>query len=529
MIIFDLPPTNDISGLRALSLGSCRVTNPIIILRERGDLRLCALGLTSHHTAPEALQSLRVVNGELRIPDALCPYIFDTEVTPPVDHLRDLVATGIDAFILEVCADKQFSFGEILLQENFVVRDLVQPYRGALLGWFREVCRGHSPDEECIRTALENLRLGGFEPGESMAELLRGVRMRTQDTDEITGALGAMMSQFGGRWVVIGAFEVPGHEGAIMKDRQTLNAKLVSAARHCGAVFYDPTELLVEYGKATALDESGANIYEYAPSFYPTVGEGLVNLARTGRASPSKACEPGIPAVPASRARRPYVPSPLTGGGPAAFAARRDLAKRIDVELVDLHRGRLAALGISGSGLYPHYKGLVERGSLVGERERAVLDLVAAYLPSYDAYGVLRAGLGELALLLAAMGSKVIAFEPEPNRLSAIEAGRAHLEARGLLAPGALAILPTLTPEGPLNGLVLGIGLGVAHVLDEAAAAPLMERMRFFEALLIDLRAFLRIREDPADKLLATEGLRAMGFERRRDYPADGLSSFRKA
>jgi len=321
MVIFEAPLTPK-RGVRALAFGSCRVTNPIIALRNRGDLKICAWGLDAHHTAPEGLQSLRVVTGELRIPDALSPYIFETETTPPVDKVQEWVRAGIDVFVLEVSTDQQFCFGEYLLQQNFVARRLVHPHRGVLLDWYRTVCRGEAPSEECVQAALEKFRAGGAEPRLEFIELLRGVRLKTQDSVEITGALGRMMSRFGGRWLVVGPFEIPGQEGAIMKDRRLLNATLAEAAGKCGAIFYDPTHLVVEHGAGTALDGGGADIYEYAPSFYPTVGENLVRLVRqlhpVGRRIPR---EPP-PAKPS--------PSPKSSPTPKNLYAvvKRSLARR---------------------------------------------------------------------------------------------------------------------------------------------------------------------------------------------------------
>ena len=207
-----------------------------------------------------------------------------------------------------------------------------------------------------------------------------------------------------------------------------------------------------------------------------------------------------------------------------------DLAKRLDAELTVLHRGRLAELGPTASGLYVHYQTILERGSLVGRREAEALYLIDADLPAYDAYAVLRAGLGELALLVAAGGRKVIACEPDLHRRTAICAGLNHLEHIGLISPGALTVLPTLAPQGPLEGRVLGMGLDVVHVRDEAAAAALMAQMRVFDALLVDLRLFLRFREQPQDKALAVAGLQGVGFERRRDFVlAGGLAWFSRA
>ncbi|MGI9169887.1 MAG: hypothetical protein ACR2FH_06885, partial [Caulobacteraceae bacterium] len=205
------------------------------------------------------------------------------------------------------------------------------------------------------------------------------------------------------------------------------------------------------------------------------------------------------------------------------------LADRLNETLLALHERRLAELGLEASGLYAHYAAALGRKALIGPRERLAFGLVEGYLPPYPAYGVMRAGLGELALLLAASGRPAIAFEPNAHRRAAIEAGARRLEDLGLLAPGLLTTLDVLTPEGPFDRRVLGIGLDVAHASTEASAAPHLENARAFDALLIDLRLFIRLREAASDQMALAESLRAMGFDRRRDYPFEGLYWFHRS
>ena len=215
---------------------------------------------------------------------------------------------------------------------------------------------------------------------------------------------------------------------------------------------------------------------------------------------------------PAQDRLSPYSPSRLAG--------------QVNAALLALHRGRLEVLGPRESGLEAHYVRLLERDLLVGDRENKALRLIDNYLPAYDAYGVMRAGLGELALLLAASGRTVIAFEPDRRRKAAIEAGRARLEEIGLAPVGALTVIDTLTPPGKRPGRLLGVGLDVAHVHSEAAAAPHLARMSAFEALLIELRLFLRRRESAADQVFAAQALGSIGFEDRRNFPGEALSWF---
>jgi hypothetical protein len=245
-----------------------------------------------------------------------------------------------------------------------------------------------------------------------------------------------------------------------------------------------------------------------------------------------------------ARYRTDFAGLPAHGGSSASRRSKRparaapavrppsvppaELADRVNAELVALHRGRLEQLGPEASGLYEHYRHMVERQTLVAVRQKAAFELIERRLPAYDGYAVIRAGLGELALLLAASGRPVIAYEFDRYRAPAIDAGRAHLEAIGLLAPGALTLIGTAGPEAPLAGRILGVGLDSVSARDEAAAAPLMERSRFFEALLIDLRLYLRQREDSAEQAAAADALKVLGFGERQDFPAAQLSWFHR-
>jgi len=514
MMIFELPSDGRGQGVRGVAIGSCRIRNPIDVLARSGALRTCAVGLAATHAAGEALQTLKFVAGEIDIPDSLSPLIFDTDRTPSTQDFSRMLNDGVDSFLVEVSDDRLFSYRGVCLQQNFLSINLVRPYGSALLNWFRTLCNSQLIDEDCVQGALEALERGGHRHDDQMADLLRHIRQDWQAEEEIDLQLGEMVSRWPGRWVIVGTFDVPGHDGAVMQRRRALNEKLANAAKRRGAIFYDPSDLVRDHGAATALDGGGVDIHEYAPAFYATVGETLMRLLRTGKAI-GKGSETNE--------------FPPRDAGISASVASSLLAERVNGELVDLHRRRLATLGVETSGLGPHYRSLAERGTLVGAREMSVLELIEAYLPPYDAYAVMRAGLGELALLVAASGRRTIAFEPYSTRRDAIVAGISHLEASGLLERGLLTTVERLTPPGMLEGRVLGLGLGVAHVRTEAAADPHFRDLVHFEALLIDLRIFLRLRPTVEEQDMAADRLNALGFVKRRDYRRERLEWFSRS
>jgi hypothetical protein len=337
MVIFELPATRNGGELRATALGSCRVRSPLFVLRDRGELRIRAEGPTPTHTAAEALQSLAVALGERSIPEILAPYIFESDHRPYADRLTRTLREGVDVFLLEISDDKQFSYGDIRLNQNFVSRNLVQAHRGALLDWYREIGRGRHAEESSVQAALDKLRDSGLRHDEQMADLLRGIKLDRNDGAEIAETLAALIAKMGGRWIVVGPFAIPGDEGSIMQRRRAFSAALHEACLACGAMFYDPSQLLFAHGKTTALAGGGVDIYEYAESFYPTVGETLVRLVRSvGPPRRRGANTTGAPTAAAESANHHVV---RLGWAIGMEALLSKIAKRVRRQLRKLGRG----------------------------------------------------------------------------------------------------------------------------------------------------------------------------------------------
>ncbi len=229
----------------------------------------------------------------------------------------------------------------------------------------------------------------------------------------------------------------------------------------------------------------------------------------------------------------PDAPPPASAEGapigePGWPTATDSLTDRLNRQLVEFHRLRLENIDLEGNGLYARYQRLLDLGTLVGFREEGVLEIIDSELPAYDTYAVMRSGLGELALLIAASGRKVIVFEPTRHGRSAIEEGAAHLTSVGMLAPGALNVVAALTPERLLEGRVLGIGLRAGYLPSQADAAAHLARTAHFDALLIDPGRFICRRQDPADQKALAKSLGTMGFDGRTDYQ-DDVSWFRRS
>jgi hypothetical protein len=314
MVVFDLPATREGGALRAVALGSCRVKNPMFVLRDQGDLRVVADGPTPTHTAEEAAQSLAFFMGERTIREDLNQFIFEYDHRPTQARLARALTQPADVYMLEISDDKQFSYRDVFLNQNFVSRHFVQPHRGALLDWYREIARNKQAEEDCVQAALGNLRDGGYRHDEAMADLLRGIRLDRRDGDQIATTVEDLKAKFGGRWIIVGPFTVPGDKGAVMTRRREFNQGLKAVATRCNAKFFNPTKLIKEHGKDGVLD-GGVSIYEYEESFYPTLGQALVRQIRA--VGPTKREAASTP-----NAGTPLAPLPLPEIARSAFAMK---------------------------------------------------------------------------------------------------------------------------------------------------------------------------------------------------------------
>ena len=284
MVVFELPATREGGALRVVALGSCRVKNPMFVLRDQGDLRVIAEGPTPTHTAEEAAQSLAFFMGERALPEDLNQFIFEYDHRPSQARLGRALHQRADVYVLEISDDKQFSYRDVCLNQNFVSRHFVQPHRGALLDWYREIARNKQAEEDCVQAALGKLRDGGFRHDEAMANLLRGIRLDRCNGSQVRATIDTLREKFGGEWIIVGPFTVPGDRGAVMSRRREFNKALKAIAARCDVAFFNPTQLIRAHGKDGVL-AGGVSIYEYEETFYPTIGNALIRemraLART--------------------------------------------------------------------------------------------------------------------------------------------------------------------------------------------------------------------------------------------------------
>ena len=282
----------DISGARQriAFVGSCRVSGAAIILHDRGDLQYVWNDNALPTTTADVMQNLRLVEKRRELPPIVQRLIYN-----PVDQLPlpdDLVGlTSIDTFVVELSDINVIVAEPWSIQVDRLVELLLEPHADVMLPWWREICvRGWCSDEvaETTLAALKPRDLLGWEHVELV---IRKTTRTLQSEATMHQAMEAMITAFPGRrWIFVSHFVVDGVTGDVMSQRRQMRDWLKSGAAKFGAEFWDPSVLVAEAGRETALAADGVDIYHYAPNFEPTVAEAL--LAVLNRAAGVRAADP---------------------------------------------------------------------------------------------------------------------------------------------------------------------------------------------------------------------------------------------
>jgi hypothetical protein len=491
---------------RVAVIGTCRVHDPFERLVSLG--RAMPVWANPHsvtHTLGETKQIIDYTLGRIEIPSVLRSFIFDSPNPPPLAPVGRRILESADTVIVEIADLRQVRYQSFYFHLNFFWTSFVSRYGAPVLDWNRAFSRGESISDDTVAATLA--KLGDLSPDElAFAEtVLRNTMLQRLDVDSMASAIEDTLFDRSKRWVFVSHFVVPGMSGAQMRDRAELVDTLRQATSRRGLSIFDPTPLIVRHGLEVSLAKNGSDIYHYNPAFNEVVADALLEAAGLDPARPAR----GIPSSPSANSN-----------GRTTTPLAAETIERVNSVLVPLHRCRVEELGIDKSGLYDHYKYRLDRAEIADPGVAALARLIVGILPPFDSYHVLRAGLGELAFVLAALGLHAAAFDQDTNRFAAIAAGLeafAETELAGLITIGNNYI-PEVTDRNKT--------LAIAHHLinhaprtEEDALAALAR----YRAVLIEPRIFLRMRAAVEQREEVIDQFRARGFSIVREFPQSGL------
>jgi hypothetical protein len=536
MLVFDLKSQGD-AVQRVAVIGSCRVRNPLLKLREAGnhDLKWIVSKPPLTHSFNEARQIIRYVKREVEIPDVIAPFIFETARTPKLDGYPEDLLSTVDTVIIEMCDLKQVHFQDFYFQNNYFARNFVRKHANQLLSWYRNFSRGIAISDDVVAQSLGALHAAGVEVTETTEAILRDTRIYSPDAEVISDDAKKLVFDRKKRWIFFSHFSDPEDESTVMSDRRGLAAAIKAAAKEVGAEFFDPSRLVQHYGRNNVLRGDGADIYEYAHEFFPALGHIMCSILNKGTDGNLDLPQYGRPVgqepkqtKAKSAAASPAVPP--TKSEPAATPAKTHVQPTLDGSaektnklLLNVTRERFEALGLERSGLYPYYKRMMDAGSLIRVGDVKVRDLLRQRAPKFHRYTVLKSGVGSLPVLLAFEGFRVTATDSNPYRTDTLRAVMRRLTAGRPAVGRLITVIDWNGSDSSASSEANGLGIATGLVLTPKNQAEYLERLSKFDAVLVEPRRFLGA-DNPSETVAYV--FEKIGLKQSKGLPSANLALF---
>jgi hypothetical protein len=477
--------------LRVAVIGTCRVMDPFEDLVASGKATRLTGVNAAVNTVGEARQLLRWTLGLTEIPTAFSPMVFDQPTVPQRTAAFARALNSADVLLVEISDNKQVRCGAYFLQLTYFFRQFVSRYGAALSPWYRVFSSGGVVSGELIDSTLASLSTLPENEYLQVEDIVRNARLEAWNEEQISTELAAIESPPGCPLGVVTHFLVPDSKGSGMEDRRSAIKSIGGATALNGIQLLNPSFLIRRHGRSVALEKDGKDVYHYAPAFRPTVLDALLEFSRL-----------------CINARIAFSEKVNDVSGMAMHHADQtaELAEQLNSMLGEFCAERYQALGLEKSGLYDHYKLLMDRREIVNRRTLEIANFVLMDIQEYDSYHILRAGLGELAFLLATEGLNVVAHEPNAYRRNAVSDFAAYLYRHPLRQTDGIVEVGNGVdvPEATSNKASLCIATFLPSTINPTDEAAGKIALSSYAGLIFDPRSLFRKREtcDEIDDLL---------------------------
>ncbi len=503
-----VPPRTMIKQTRILNMGSCGIHNPQFSLNTKGIIPYIwtAMGFTS---TPYALSSGAAIQlydfcvGERYLSDDVRRLSYDginlpssanrheiddceitlVELSTPIEPLFEGAIVNINWVSFYVIAE---------LKRRGVDEKLVAHWASALMDQREEARAEHGAailkklpkKQDMVRRAVSELRTRRIDV-DQMVRDLSALRERV--------AKPMAFVHYDFRYMPDGrAIDWP----AGFKKEQREVARLMDLP----TLDFAPTVAQLGVDQVIMPDMS-----HWKAECYPIQAEMIYDFVATIVGRPSLA---EVEHVAAEQARN--APETFENDRPEYFT---NLTERINAGLNAVHAPRLAALGVNESGLGAHYERLLQQGQIYGAREQMIAAFLLDRLPQFDRYVIMQAGLGQLALALAMSGKNVRVHDVHLSRFTATTASVEGFEQQKLIACRTVTPRPGLPGPTAVSGKTIAIALETDLHFDLAQEDEALDRLSTFDALLIEPRVFLRMRNDESEREEILAKLEGLGFK----------------
>ena len=288
---FALPAT---APMRLLVLGSCRVHLPFQALGRRGRAwyQFAYFGGEPPytHTPAEHLQLLRILSGELVLPEALRPYVY---LNPEWQTPRgfDDMMRATDAIVVELSSSNEYFAGPYALNFSRTSRMLISSAGLRSHPLMQAIAAGTPVPPQVTADALAIMQAKGIAIGDAERWLVSALWSRRIGPLDFRRFFWELRERYRKPVIAVG-FAIPNESDAGQAERRRQLRADLRAARVEGVHFYDPTVLLEEIPQAELFARAGTDTAHYALNRLDHVGERLLQVVMTGAARPAAQADP---------------------------------------------------------------------------------------------------------------------------------------------------------------------------------------------------------------------------------------------
>ncbi|WP_313443932.1 hypothetical protein [Brevundimonas sp.] len=247
--------------LRVGVFGSCRVHDPMKLASKNAELVYKTDGFFGYvHSAPDVLQALRMLQGELSAPHELYPLLSRNKTGGEysIERRWNEYVDEVDVFVVEISSVRIFAYESYSLQINRFKQRV------------RELADGASGGEAFLMGSSEWLRLLDKAKGGALSDLDRSLieayREYEQSAEGLAEDLDAIAALLQKPVVFVGHVNTD-RRGQPIRQRAVICQTLEEFAATGRGWFLDPTPIVQGYGYDKAMTDS-AHFADDFQAFY---------------------------------------------------------------------------------------------------------------------------------------------------------------------------------------------------------------------------------------------------------------------
>lgn len=243
-------------------IGSCRITAPLRHGQDAYGLRLNLARCYGYcHSPAEAVQMARFMTGDVRMQAAVWPMISRSHQFPVISRQAHAPS---DLYVVEISSAKELTIGETSIQLNYL--------KLGFAAFFSDHCRSQAfweraqdGDPGAIDAHLDRVWRATPEQRRE-ADMLRQVRLGMVTRQSLRRDL-AQLGRLLPRMLVVSHVDARKPDGALIPTRSNFIALLREEAERDGYPFFDPTELMGEFGQAAAMEDDSTSLAHFTAEF----------------------------------------------------------------------------------------------------------------------------------------------------------------------------------------------------------------------------------------------------------------------